>query len=178
MQEKFVGRGRGGYCFERATLVHAALGALGYAVELHLDRVGDPHLAGRCHLVVVATLDGSRYLVDPGIGVPPLGPIPLRDGGLLDGAIWPHEVRHYDEGRAGNGWQWWRKRSYGWELMHTVDELPVRRIDVEIGHWFHQHQPGLALHQQQPGRAHPASGYRAGRGADVSRRGRTRPVSS
>lgn len=44
---KFVGRHRGGYCFEHATLFAAALVRLGYLVERRLGRVGDPRLAPR-----------------------------------------------------------------------------------------------------------------------------------
>src|SRR3982751_2248928 len=42
IQEKFVGRGRGGYCFEHSTVFAAALERLGYDVRRHLGRVGDP----------------------------------------------------------------------------------------------------------------------------------------
>jgi N-hydroxyarylamine O-acetyltransferase len=138
---KFVGRGRGGYCFEHATLFHAAVVALGYDATLRLARVGDPQAAPRTHLGVVVTLDGVRWLADPGIGVPPLGPIPLEDGARNDGGIWPHEVRRVAEGPSGPGWQLWRERSGGWELMHTTDELPVRPVDVAMGHHFTSTHP-------------------------------------
>jgi len=130
---KFVGRGRGGYCFEHATLFHAVLLDLGYDATLRLARVGDPGAAPRTHLGVVVTLDGRRLLADPGIGVPPLGPIALEDGAELDGGIWPHRIVRVAEG-AGTGWQLWRHRSTGWELMHSTDELPVREVDVAMGH--------------------------------------------
>lgn len=132
--EKFVGRGRGGYCFEHATLFHAVVRELGYDATLHLARVGDPRLAPRTHLTVVVVLDGVRHLCDPGIGVPPLAPIPLTDGARLPGGIWAHEVRRVPEGESGPGWQLWRERAAGWELMHTTDELPVREVDVAMGH--------------------------------------------
>ena len=132
--EKFVGRGRGGYCFEHATLFHAVVRALGYDATLRLARVGDPQAAPRTHLGVVVTLDGVRHLADPGIGVPPLAPVPLVDGAALPGGIWDHEVRQVEEGPSGPGWQLWRRRSSGWELMHTTDELPVRDVDVAMGH--------------------------------------------
>ncbi|GAA1475675.1 arylamine N-acetyltransferase [Nocardioides aestuarii] len=133
--EKFVGRGRGGYCFEHATLFHAALLGLGYDVTLRLARVGDPWLAARTHLDMVVVLDGDPWLVDPGIGVPPLGPIRLEDGARLEGGVWTHEVR-----RDQAGWQLWRERSAGWELMHTTDDEPVRPVDVRMGHhWTSTH---------------------------------------
>jgi N-hydroxyarylamine O-acetyltransferase len=134
VQAKFVGRGRGGYCFEHATLFHAVLVALGYDATLRLARVGDPQAAPRTHLGVVVTLDGVRHLADPGIGVPPLAPVVLADGARLEGGIWRHEVRRVAEGPSGPGWQLWRERAAGWELMHTTDELPVREVDVAMGH--------------------------------------------
>lgn len=134
VQEKFVGRGRGGYCFEHATLFHAAVIALGYDATLRLARVGDPDAAPRTHLGVVVTFDDGRWLADPGIGVPPLAPVRLQAGARVDGGIWPHEIRRVEEGPSGPGWQLWRERSAGWELMHTTDELPVRPVDVAMGH--------------------------------------------
>ena len=138
--QKFVGRGRGGYCFEHATLFHAVLVALGYDATLRLARVGDPDVAPRTHLGVVVTLDGRRLLADPGIGVPPLGPIALEDGAELDGGIWPHRVARVAEGE-GTGWQLWRRRAAGWELMHMTDELPVREVDVAMGHHWTSTSP-------------------------------------
>ena len=109
---------------------------LGYDATLRLSRVGDPQAAPRTHLGVVVTFDGVRHLADPGIGVPPLAPIPLVDGAVLPGGIWAHEIRQVAEGPSGPGWQLWRQRSSGWELMHTTDELPVRPVDVAMGHHF------------------------------------------
>lgn len=141
VREKFLHRGRGGYCFEHATLFHSVVEALGYDARLLLGRVGDPETAPRTHLGVVVTLDGVRYLCDPGIGVPPTAPIELRDGARVEGGIWPHEIRRVDEGEAGAAWQLWRVRSDGWEHMHTMDELPVRRVDVETGHHWTSTSP-------------------------------------
>ena len=65
VQEKFVGRGRGGYCFEHSTIFAAALERLGYQVRRHLGRVGDPATGsqqGRTHMVVEVVLDGERLL--------------------------------------------------------------------------------------------------------------------
>ncbi|KRE42744.1 arylamine N-acetyltransferase family protein [Knoellia sp. Soil729] len=72
IQEKFVGRGRGGYCFEHSSLFAAVLERLGYAVTRHLGRVGDPQLAPRTHLTVEVELDGQPLVCDPGVGRSPL----------------------------------------------------------------------------------------------------------
>jgi N-hydroxyarylamine O-acetyltransferase len=55
VQGKLVGRGRGGYCFEHATLFAAAAQRLGYRVERRLGRVGDVRAAGRTHCVSPST---------------------------------------------------------------------------------------------------------------------------
>src|SRR5215470_8847490 len=57
VQAKFVGRGRGGYCFEHGTLFAAALERLGYSVQRRLGRLPGSS-GGRTHCVVVVTLDG------------------------------------------------------------------------------------------------------------------------
>ena len=136
VQEKFVGRGRGGYCFEHATLFGAVLEQLGYAVTRHLGRVGDVATTPRTHLVLVVDLGGQRLLVDPGIGRPPLGPVPLVDGGEVVWSGWRHRVRDVGAG----SWALDRLVHGEWEYMHTADALPVQPVDVEMGHlWTSTH---------------------------------------
>lgn len=135
VQEKFVGRGRGGYCFEHSTIFAAALERLGYRVRRHLARVGDPSTGaqqGRTHMVVEVVLDGRRLLCDPGFGMSLLRPIPLEDHAEdehLPG--WRHRVRH-----TPGGWALDRWREGGWEVAHTTDELPVKPVDVVMGHHY------------------------------------------
>src|SRR6187200_248866 len=84
VQEKMVGRHRGGYCFEHATLFAAVVERLGYDVRRFLGRVGDVAVAGRTHFVVVVVIDGQRFLCDPGFGMSLLWPIPMEDGAEVD----------------------------------------------------------------------------------------------
>jgi N-hydroxyarylamine O-acetyltransferase len=135
VQEKFVGRGRGGYCFEHGALFAAALERLGYDVERRLGRVGDPAVAPRTHCVVVVTLDGERLLADPGFGMSVLRPIPLTDGAESDHGGWRYRLREVPVG-IGRGWALERWREEHWELMHTHDELPVTPVDLATGHHF------------------------------------------
>ena len=134
VQEKFVGRGRGGYCFEHATLFAAAAERLGYDVRRRLGRVGDPAAAARTHFVVEIVLDGRPLLADPGFGMSVLRPIPLEDGAEEDQAGWRYRVRRIDGGDPA--WELHRLREDGWELMHTSDDLPVRPVDVVVGHHY------------------------------------------
>jgi N-hydroxyarylamine O-acetyltransferase len=156
-QEKFVGRGRGGYCFEHSTVVAAALERLGCRVRRHLGRVGDPRSGaqqGRTHMVVEVVLDGRRLLCDPGFGMSVLRPIPLEDGAHDEHpAGWRHRVR-----LTSGGWALDRWREGGWEVAHTTDELEVTPVDVLIGHHFTSTYPGshfttgFVLGKHLPGR--------------------------
>ncbi len=135
VQEKFVVKGRGGYCFEHGTLFSAVLERLGYGVRRHLGRVGDATRAPRTHFVVEVTLDGQPYLCDPGFGMSLLHPIPLEDGAELDDG-WRYRLHRVDTAGSGPVWEMQRLREEGWELMHTTDELPVQPVDVVMGHHF------------------------------------------
>lgn len=157
LNAKFVERGRGGYCFEHASVFAAALEQLGYDVRRHLGRVGDPatgDLQGRTHMTVEVVLDGERLLCDPGFGMGLLRPIPLVDGTESDQAGWAYRMIGSEE----RGWGLMRLREAGWELTHTVDELPVLPIDVVIGHHYTSTFPGshfrggLMVTRHEPGR--------------------------
>jgi N-hydroxyarylamine O-acetyltransferase len=157
VQEKFVGRRRGGYCFEHGTLFSAVLERLGYDVRRHLGRVGDATRVARTHFVVAVTLGGQRYLCDPGFGMSLLRPIPMADGAELDDG-WQYRLRRLDTGASGHAWELHRLREDGWELMHTTDELPVHPVDVAMGHHFTSTAPdshftyGLILTRHLEGR--------------------------
>ena len=146
VQEKFVGRGRGGYCFEHMVLFSAALERLGYDVERRLGRVGDPSAAPRTHCVVVVSVDGDRLLADPGFGMSLLRPIPLLDGAEDDFGGWRYRLRSVPVG-GGRGWALERWRDEHWELMHTHDELPVQPVDLAVGHHFTSTYPTIHFRQ-------------------------------
>lgn len=157
LNAKFVERGRGGYCFEHASVLAAALERLGYDVHRHLGRVGDPAtgtVQGRTHLTVEVLLDGERLLCDPGFGMSLLRPIPLTDGAESDQRGWPYRIVQDDDG----GWGLHRWRDGGWELTHTTDELPVHPVDVVIGHHYTSTFPtshfrsGLMVTRHEEGR--------------------------
>lgn len=157
LSAKFVGRGRGGYCFEHATVFAAVLERLGFDVRRHLGRVGDPAtgtVQGRTHMTVEVRLDGERLLCDPGFGMSLVRPVPLTDGAESDQRGWPYRVRLNPDG----GWGLHRLREGGWELTHTVDELPVLPVDVVMGHHYTSTFPsshfrsGLMITKHEEGR--------------------------
>jgi N-hydroxyarylamine O-acetyltransferase len=135
VQAKFVGRGRGGYCFEHASLLAAALDHLGYDVERRLGRVGDPINTARTHMVVTVSIDGDELLADPGFGLSTIRPIALADGADDDYLGWPLQVREVPEG-VGRSWELHRLGQDGWDYLYTIDSLPVRPIDVVHGHHY------------------------------------------
>ena len=158
VQAKFVGRGRGGYCFEHATLFSGVLEALGYEVERRLARVGDVRASARTHCVVTVRLDGARWLADPGFGLSLLHPIRLEDGAREDHGGWAYRVVRVDTATSGATWELQRQRDGAWELMHTTDELPVQQVDLRAGHHFTSTYPtshfrhGLVLTRHLPDR--------------------------
>ncbi|MEQ6902497.1 arylamine N-acetyltransferase [Nocardioides sp. YIM 152588] len=133
VQEKFLGRGRGGYCFEHATLFAAVLERLGYEVRRHLGRVdtGTPAVGARTHMTVAVRLADRWWLCDPGFGMSLIRPIPLSDGVEADHYGWRSRVA-----AAPEGWELHRMRDGGWQRLHSVDALPVHPIDPVVGHHY------------------------------------------
>ncbi|WP_196780920.1 arylamine N-acetyltransferase family protein [Nocardioides sambongensis] len=121
IQEKFVGRGRGGYCFEHATLFAAALERLGYPVRRHLGRVpaADGTLQARTHMTVAVRVADRWWLCDPGFGMSLIRPIRLADGVEADHYGWGSKVVAAD----GIGWSLLRRRDGEWQHLHTLDAL-------------------------------------------------------
>ena len=135
VEAKFVGRGRGGYCFEHGTLFAAALTRLGYDVDRRLGRVAPSDERARTHCVVAITLDGTVFLADPGFGMSLLRPIELADGAIDDYGDWRFRVGEHRLGDV-RAWELSRWRDDHWEAMHIHDELPVQPADLLAGHHF------------------------------------------
>jgi len=184
VQAKFVGRGRGGYCFEHATLFAAVLSRLGYDVTRRLGRVGPPQTTARTHCVVVVANpddpEGERLLADPGFGMSFLRPLVLAEGATEDspdvgsgGPGWSYQLREVRAG-AVRAWELSRWRDERWELMHTHDELEVQPPDLVSGHHYTSTFPashfrhGLMVTRHEDGR-HTSVTHRA---ATVRRPGR------
>lgn len=69
LQDKIIKGGRGGYCFEHATLFNSVLKALGFSLQEHAARItrAQPRSeAHRGHMFATVNIDGSDYVVDPG----------------------------------------------------------------------------------------------------------------
>lgn len=156
LQDKLVGRGRGGYCFEQNLLLAGALETLGATVEPMLARVryGTSPGAGlaRTHLVLrVSTGDGVWH-ADVGFGNGTLlEPVPFGPGGPYEQAGWRFRV--VEEGpelvlQTDVRGEW--RDVYGF-----VPE-PVPRVDIEVSNWYTATHPrsrfvtGLIVTRQLP----------------------------
>jgi N-hydroxyarylamine O-acetyltransferase len=155
VQEKFVGRGRGGYCFEHAALFAAALERLGYSVERRLGRVGSQ---ARTHAVVAVTLHDQTFLTDPGFTLSILRPVALRDGTTVQQEGWEFQIRATRIGPVP-GWQLYRMRGAGWDLLHTHDELPVHPVDFVAAHHFTSTHPGIHFRHRLMVSKHTEGGH-------------------
>ncbi len=142
LQAKIVDARRGGYCFEHASLMAAALEALGFPVRRHIARVilFQPYgEAPRDHMYLAVSADGGSFVIDPGFG--PFAsrfPIPL-DGTATpeghrmthDGALWTLHGRRRDADFAG------------WAST-MADDNPV---DFEMSNHFKSTHPGSVFRQ-------------------------------
>lgn len=71
IEAKLVGRRRGGYCFEHATLLAAVLERLGFEPRRHAARVvlfAPREAVPRSHMFLTVPAEGETWLLDPGFG--------------------------------------------------------------------------------------------------------------
>jgi N-hydroxyarylamine O-acetyltransferase len=141
LQDKIVRAGRGGYCFEHATLFAAVLEALGFAVSRHAARVvlfAPRTEARRDHMFMTVPVEGTTYVVDPGFGpFAPRFPVPLADS------------------QAGQNTHWMERDGDFWVLHVTrEDEQPVAgwasTLEVENAVDFEVFNHYIATHPNSP----------------------------
>jgi N-hydroxyarylamine O-acetyltransferase len=117
LQRKLVHGGRGGYCFEHATLFAAVLDALGFAPVRHSARVvlvAPRTEVARTHMFLTLALPEGTFVLDPGFGgLAPDRPLVLHDTAeppprgaphwmARDGAFWVMRTRR--DGRTIDAW--------------------------------------------------------------------------
>ena len=154
LQAKLVTARRGGYCFEHASLMHAALAAIGFAPVRHAARVVlfEPrHESPRQHLFLTVVLDGARYAVDPGFG-----PFACPDPIPLDGTPVPAGAATHRLVREGSDWVLHVTRdgspTPGW-VSSMEEEYPV---DVAMmNHYIATHPASFFTHNIMASAATP-----------------------
>jgi N-hydroxyarylamine O-acetyltransferase len=135
VQEKLVGRRRGGYCYEHGVLFAAALERLGFGVERMLARVGGEQLErprAKTHMTVRAHADGASWLADVGFGSGLLRPLPFDGSGPQAQGGWTFEL-------SATGPSSWalRERLRGeWVTHYGFAEQRLHAADVVMANHF------------------------------------------
>ena len=134
LQAKIVTARRGGHCVEHASLMYAALHAIGFDPIRHSARVvlfSPRHESVRQHMFLSVTIDGAAYVVDPGFGLFACPhPIPV-DGTPVPISAPTHRLVH-----EGDDWVLCVTRNggetRGW-ISTMEEEYPV---DFEMMHYY------------------------------------------
>lgn len=139
LQAKIVTGRRGAYCFEHASLIHAALDAIGFAPVRHASRVVlfEPrHESARQHMFLTVTIGGVSYVIDPGFG-PFACPLPIP----IDGTPVPASQPSHRLNREGNDWILYVAKDgeqvQGW-ISGMEEEYPV---DFEMMNYYTSTHP-------------------------------------
>jgi N-hydroxyarylamine O-acetyltransferase len=141
LQEKMVGAGRGGYCFEHASLFAGVLEALGFQVARHAARVvlfGPLTEAKRDHMFMTVVVGGATYVVDPGFGpFAPRFPVPLLESSAAQATHWLQ--------RDGNFWVLHVTREDRQPVAGWASTLEVENpLDFEVFNHY------IATHPKSP----------------------------
>ena len=177
LQEKLVGAGRGGYCFEHATLFAAVLERLGFRPQLHSARVVliNPRAAApRTHMFLTVALEGETFVVDPGFGLlAPRAPIPLVDRPEAQAG---HET-HWMV-RDGNDWVLRARRGDAIVDAWVSTLEPDNPIDFEVANHYTATHPASAFVNRLMLRALIDGGYVSVMNRDVTvwREGKARSI--
>ena len=140
VQEKIVGRNRGGYCFEVNGLFAAVLRALGFSVTTLIGRVRwkapEEIETNRSHMMSLVNLPEGRFLADIGFGgITMTGPVPFVTDKVL---ATPHEPRRFlacdVQGTAGFELQ--ALLGDTWAPVYRFTLEPNGPQDYEQANWY------------------------------------------
>ncbi|MBO8186853.1 arylamine N-acetyltransferase [Streptomyces sp. DW4-2] len=142
LQAKLVRRGRGGYCYEHATLYAAALERMGFRFTAVSGRVqlGAEKILPATHAMLLVDIDGRRWLSDIGYGGSPLAPIELVEGEAgnevtIEGR--PFLLRRTEITPGADGWALHQPDGRGgWMVRHNFTENPQYPVDYQLGNHF------------------------------------------
>lgn len=144
VEDKLLGRGRGGYCFEQNGLFQRVLRTLGFTVRPCIARVlwggvGDSSFQPRTHMALRVEIAGADWLVDVGFGsAVPTAPLRWdsvigQDTGLGRYRLVPTPFgRRLDVDGQGQG---------QWQPVYEVFHEPPRQEEFEVGNWFTSTHP-------------------------------------
>jgi N-hydroxyarylamine O-acetyltransferase len=142
---KLVSSGRGGYCFEHATLFAAVLRELGFQVSLHAARVvlgaQEGAVRPRSHgiLFVHFANEPVPFVADVGFGAPGalLAPVPLIAGiELYDEPRRHRLVRGGQDTDALPTWTLQALTEGEWVSQYMFTEETFQPVDYEVANWY------------------------------------------
>jgi N-hydroxyarylamine O-acetyltransferase len=147
VQAKMVAGGRGGYCFEHATLFNAALERIGFNCRMLAARVlwrAPPGtLRPRTHFLLEVDTPEGQYLADVGFGGDgPLRPLPLLPELISHMPGSAHRLRH----EAGC-WVLECDMGEGWTDLYAFTLERQHPIDAEVGNHYVSTYPGSIFRQ-------------------------------
>ncbi len=147
MQEKLIGRDRGGYCYEHNLLFAALLERLGFAVARLTARIrigrDEPRESG--HMLLRVDAEGSPWLADVGFGGQRLlEPIPLKDSATTQQGSWKYRL---DREGAG-AWVLRVLRSGGWFDLYSFTLEPRHHGDYVVYNYYVSTNPDSPLARQ------------------------------
>lgn len=148
VDHKLLQAGRGGYCFEHASLTQRALAALGFETRIYLARVRlargfDGPAPPATHACLQVRTDQGIYLVDTGFG-----------GGLPDAPLlWQTDkvqttrFGHFrlSPTRSGLLLSSWHQGS--WAPLYEILDFPWADIDFTVANFYVQHSTELPFNQ-------------------------------
>jgi N-hydroxyarylamine O-acetyltransferase len=122
--------GRGGYCFENNTVLHALLTSLGFDVERRQGVVGergDHAIHETNHMVLVVALGTDRLIADAGLGQGSLEPMELAEGTRNPGPF------AFELERQQAGW-WCASHPFSSFAGFWFSDAPARLEDFQPHH--------------------------------------------
>ena len=136
IERKLLHDGRGGYCYELNRLFLALLHTLGFDARAIAARVlmgeAEDAVPARTHLLVLATVDGERHIVDVGFGgMVPTAPLRLDTEAVQST---PHEP--YRITRHGDQYTLQAQVAGQWRRLYAFDLQPQAEIDQVVGNWY------------------------------------------
>lgn len=139
VQDKLVGAGRGGYCYEHGVLFATVLDRLGYAVTRLLARIGNDRARPRprTHMALHVRGDDGEWLADVGFGAGLLEPLPWGDTGPCVQGDWTYQLSPHD----GQGWQVAERRGDDWPVLYSFVDEAQHASDVAVVNHFTSTHP-------------------------------------
>lgn len=160
LEAKLLTPGRGGWCFEQNLYFSHALEAMGFTITRLAARVRwnvPAHVTtARSHMLLLADVDGERYIADVGFGGLTLtAPLRLEPGVEQATAHEPHRLLFEDAKYSLQA-----RISGEWRTLYVFDLTPQEIADYEVSNWYLCNHPqsqfltGLVCARAAPDRRH------------------------